>query len=219
MEKQFGEDFLEHVQDRLSEDHGFHSFSFLSQGTGTVALLGKSDDHLAVIRLTAHPHSNMGHVSFYDDTHRSAFPGLLQDVAAPTEYGEYMQAEVLPFGQIVDLSDDERETYRRSLDALTEGTVFKPAPNEVMVLPNGTPLLFDPGEIPYSDAYKEMDVEDQIAAEQASLAVVQDRLDRWDIPDILKFSSDDSGLKQDQFFAPHNGGSMVAQGLDVPPEP
>lgn len=193
--------YTDGLQNIIQNETDFTSFSLLAHGTGTVALLAKSDSDIAVLRVSAHPESPLGSESAYDDTHRSNFPGLLQSLKDPINLNGIVQVEVLPWLQIAELSQEHKKVYTEFLQALTENTVYEPSISEIALLPDGTVMAFDPGELKYNDDYKALSVLEQEAEEMRSSALVEERLRSWDIPEQFQYFDADGGLKQDRMFS------------------
>ena len=189
--------YEECISKRLSEQTDFHLFSLLAQGTSTIVMLAQSDDDLTVLRFSSHPDTPNGRI-MKDDCNRCEFPGLLQPVRDNVIIGsDIMQVEVLPLVQLHKLSNDDYSTYNQYTSMLLEDTVYKNNVHETAILPDSTLISFDPGEVPYTDEYWELDDEQKVAAEERSKDLILMRLESWNIPENLKPVNNLDGLKQD----------------------
>ncbi len=157
--------YEECISKRVSDKTDFHLFSLLAQGTSTIVMLAQSDDDLAVLRFSSHPNTPNGEI-MRDDCNRCEFPGLLQPLRDNVIIGrDIMQVEVLPLVQMYKLSNDDYSTYNQFMHMLLEDTVYRNNVHETAILPDSTLISFDPGEVPYTDEYWELDDEQKIDAE------------------------------------------------------
>ncbi len=207
------------IHKAITDNTDYDSFSLLSQEKGTIVLLGKSENSVGVLRIA--PHSDSKFVSLMstrrDDSVRTGFQGMLQGRQDPITVGDNaLQVEVTPLGQVVSLTGDEKNTYGRYLEALTEGTCYTPEDlKEVMLLPDSTMVMFDAGECKYTSDYWDMTIPEQMAKEAESKNVIEMRLKSWGLPDQLIPINPDGGLKQDQFFPPFQEDIRTTQSNDL----
>lgn len=205
MKKDVGEDYPHVVHERLVQETGFNEFSLLAKSQGTLAVLGRSDDHVVVLRIAAHPNSRIGEVSMRDDVNRSNFQGLVQPLSEPINISDQMQVEVMPFGQTLRFHDDElgdyASEYRDFMKEITDGTCFESSVSEVLLMPDGEILALDPGEMRYKDEYWELGAKARTDFESLSVGLIKMRQESWDLPENLKWITPDGDLKQDHAFA------------------
>lgn len=189
--------FEECVSKHVSEQSDFHSFSFLAQGTSTVVMLAKSDNDLAVMRFSPHPSTSNGKL-MKDDCNRCHFPGLLQPIRDNLIIGNnIMQAEIMPLVQTHPLDSEDKLVYNEYMDMLLEGTVYRMNGAETAILPDSTLVLFDPGEVPYTNEYWESEDYNKFLDEEASKSLVMMRINSWGIPENLIPVDQSYDLKQD----------------------
>lgn len=205
LKEQDGVSREEQIERAVMESTPYDSFSLLSQEKGTIVLLGKSENSVGVLRVSPHPDSQF--VSLMstrkNDSTRTEFQGMLQGRQQPINVGNALQVEVTPFGQIAELSGEEKQTFGKFLHALTEDTCYEPDDlKEVMLLPDATMIMFDCGECAYSQDYWDMTIPERMAKEGESKNLIEMRLKSWGLPEQLIPIDRDGGLKQDRFFPP-----------------
>lgn len=189
------------MADQVMEQSNFTSFSLLGQGNSTIVMLAKSDEDMAVLRISGHTDSYLAETAYRDDYYRPEFPGLLQPMSEKIAIGDKaLQAEVLPPIQVIELESEDRRTYQAFLEELTEGTVYHPQIAETMILPDGTLMCFDPGECHYTDEYWDLEEDARVHAEAQSKDVIALRLKSWDLPAELNPLDQDGASKQHAFF-------------------
>lgn len=192
--------YEECISEHVSDQTEFHSFSLLAQGTSTVVMLAQSDDDLAIMRFSSHPDTSNGQV-MRDDCNRCKFPGLLQPLQENVVIGHsIMQAEILPLIQLHSLSKEDNTLYHEYMDMLLEETVYENNMHELAILPDSTLIVFDPGELPYTNEYWELDDTQKVAEEKQSLDLILMRLESWNIPKNLKPVNQLDELKQNISF-------------------
>ncbi|PCI56803.1 MAG: hypothetical protein COB36_00570 [Alphaproteobacteria bacterium] len=195
-DKTYEECISEHVSDQTES----HSFSLLAQGTSTVVMLAQSDDDLVIMRFSSHPETSNGKI-MRDDCNRCKFPGLLQPLQENVIIGHnIMQAEILPLIQLHSLSKEDSTLYHEYMDMLLEDTVYENNMHELAILPDSTLIVFDPGELPYTNEYWELDDAQKVIEEKRSLDLILMRMESWDIPENLKPVNQFDELKQNISF-------------------
>lgn len=193
----------EYIEDKVRKATGLHDFSFLKQGSQTTILLARSNSDLSVLRICAHPDFSAKYLPNYkDDCVRPEFPGLLQPKHELIDIDQVLQVEVLPAVQALELNHEERNALQRFLQEITAQTCYEPALVETMVLPDGTLIGVDPGEMPYKKHFWELSLKDKKSEENRSLDLISERQVTWNIPEQLKWFDPEGTLKQDLFFEP-----------------
>ncbi len=207
------EDYLEKA---ISEETGFDEFSFVAQGTATTILLGRNEHEVALLRISPHlDRINKALPSYRSDCVRAQFPGLLQPLQEPVEVDGTMQVEVLPAGQVVVLTTEQKAVLNQYLSDITEGTCYEVSLQEALVLPDGSVVGFDPGEITYKDDFWDLTDEAKLEEEQRSIDLVKMRQQAWNVPAQLQWVGPTGELKQDSFF-PYRG--QMKEGGSIEPE-
>ena len=86
--------------------------------------------------------------------------------------------------------------------AVLTGTHFKLVDfnKDVGVLPDGTPVYVDPDMIDFDGDEDEL---------QADIAKIADNTRKLELPEPFSWVLPDGRFKQDQFFAPRGGGTLI----------
>ncbi len=188
------------IQDRIEAETGCTEFSLLKQGNQGFVVLGRSEGRLLAHRVVMH--EDLLGSKKTDDAIRAQFPGMLQPLRDAINLNDRVKVEVLPIGQVIELNPEDTYTFYNFTKELCDDTCFNSQAHEIMLQPDGTMTLFDPGECPYVDNFFDKSPEEQQEEIQRSIELVQLRQDSWGVPDQLKWINKDGSLKQDKFFKP-----------------
>lgn len=190
------------VERSIREETGFEEFSLLQQGNSAVAILGRNEHSIGVLRVCTYPTIRDGRPSIdAGDSIRVPMPGLLQGLREPLDFQNKVRIEVLPYAHVINFSFDERKSYEEFVADIVEGTCFQTSVTEAVMLPDATLLILDPGECRYKDSFWDLSEEDRAKELQRSLSVIAERQSQLDVHDHRRWFDMNGGLKQDRFFS------------------
>ena len=183
------------IGELLTAEFGDADFSFLSAGTNAMTFLkrDRQTNHVSTLRIC----SKLSQERFGDTEINGSDSPYLTTSFKTASVGIFWHVTETDPLVLMKLDDIERDSFYEFQKTLFSGTCFEASRiSEIGVLPDGTFMIFDPGEAKYTDEYNAMLDDAKHDFLEHSLDVIQSRLADLDVHQVYNPYSQNGQLKQ-----------------------